>query len=116
MLYRHLRGDPFALDGLFPDQAAHRERLDKIKRALPASANIEISQAEAFLGGGSAPGRGVTGAVLALPGDQALFERLRTGTPSVVGYLKESRLVLDLRTINPADDESLCGALQVALS
>ena len=38
--------------------------------------------------------------------------RLRLGDPPVVGYLRDGRLMLDLRTVDPADDEALAGAVE----
>ena len=40
--------------------------------------------------------------------------RLRTGEPAVVGYLRDGRLILDLRTIDPRDDEALVAAVRQA--
>jgi len=33
----------------------------------------------------------------------------------VVGYLREGRLLLDLRTVDPDDDEALVAAVRAAL-
>jgi hypothetical protein len=32
----------------------------------------------------------------------------------VVGYLRDGRLILDLRTVDPADDDALIAAVAVA--
>ena len=48
-----------------------------------------------------------------------LQARLRRGTPRhppVVGYLRDGRLLLDLRTVDPEDDEALVGAVRAALA
>ncbi len=111
VLRMHLAGEPLPVDRLWPEPAAHEERV----RALAGRMGAEVIRAEAFLGGGSAPERPVEGLALALAGDPALLERLRRGRPPVVGYLREERLVLDLRTIDPADDEALVEAVETAL-
>ncbi|HEX5758524.1 MAG TPA: L-seryl-tRNA(Sec) selenium transferase, partial [Thermoanaerobaculia bacterium] len=56
------------------------------------------------------------GEALALPGDDALLRRLRAGEPPVVGYLREGRLLLDLRTVDPEDDPLLVAAVRAALA
>ena len=99
------------IDRLWPDPAAHHARLERAAASLGA----EIVSAEAFLGGGSAPETPIPGEALALPGDDALLARLRQGDPPVVGYLRQGRLILDLRTVAPEDDDLLVTAVQAAL-
>ncbi len=111
VLRLHLAGAPLPVDRLWPAPEAHRERLESFAAALGA----EIVPAEAFLGGGSAPEVPIPGEALALPGDDALLARLRTGDPPIVGYLRQDRLHLDLRTVAPEDDEALMAAVQAAI-
>jgi L-seryl-tRNA(Ser) seleniumtransferase len=113
VLRLHLAGAELPLDRLWPDPAAHRARLEKAAAALTG---VNIEPAEAFVGGGSAPEAPISGEALALPGDDALLARLRQGNPPVVGYFRQGRLVLDLRTVDPADDEALIGAVRRALA
>jgi L-seryl-tRNA(Ser) seleniumtransferase len=108
VLRLHLTGAPLPLDRLWPDPSAHRARLERAASRLGA----EIVAAEAFLGGGSAPEAPIPGEALALPGDDALLARLRLGDPAVVGYLRQGRLLLDLRTVDPLDDEALIAAVE----
>jgi L-seryl-tRNA(Ser) seleniumtransferase len=112
VLRRHLAGAGFPIDGLWPEPAAHRARLERTAAALGAA----IEPAEAFLGGGSAPDEPIPGEALALPARVGLVERLRAGRPPVVGYVRAGRLVLDLRTVDPADDEALVAAALAALA
>src|SRR4029077_11148713 len=95
----------------WPAGQAHRDRLERAAAVLGA----EIVAAEAFLGGGSAPEAPIPGEALSLPGDDALLARLRHGDPPVVGYLRQGRLLLDLRTVAPEDDEALVAAIHLAL-
>lgn len=111
VLRLHLTGAALPLDRLWPDPRAHRARLERAAAALGA----EIVAAEAFLGGGSAPEAPIPGEALALPGSDALLARLRQGDPPVVGYLRQGRLLLDLRTVDPADDGALTAAVRRAL-
>ena len=41
--------------------------------------------------------------------------RLRTGTPAVMGRLRDGKLVLDVRTIFPHQEDALVEAVQAAL-
>lgn len=111
VLRLHLAGTPLPVDRLWPDPAAHRARLERAAKTLGA----EIVAAEAFLGGGSAPETPIPGEALALPGGDDLLARLRGGDPPVVGYLRQGRLILDLRTVAPEDDEALVSAVRQAL-
>lgn len=113
VLRLHLAGSPLPVDRLWPEPEAHRARLERAAASLGAEA--EIVPAEAFLGGGSAPEAPIPGEALALPGDDALLARLRRGAPPVVGYLRHGRLLLDLRTVAPEDDEALLAAVRLAL-
>ncbi len=112
VLRLHQSGAPLPLDRLWPDPAEHRARLERIASDIGA----EIVPADAFLGGGSAPELPVPGEALSLPGDDALLARLRHGKPPVVGYLRQGRLLLDLRTVDPEDDAALTAAVRHGLS
>lgn len=111
VLRLHLAEAPLPLDRLWPDAEAHRARLERAAKVLGA----EIVPAEAFLGGGSAPETPIPGEALALPGNDSLLARLRQGDPPVVGYLRQDRLHLDLRTIAPEDDDALMAAVRSAI-
>jgi L-seryl-tRNA(Ser) seleniumtransferase len=115
VLRLHLGGTPLPLERLWPDPAAHRTRLERAAAAIGEETRAEIVPAEAFLGGGSAPETPIPGEALALAGDDALLARLRRGETPVVGYLRQGRLVLDLRTVAPEDDEKLVSAVLQAL-
>lgn len=108
----HLAESPLPLDRLWVDRAVHRNRLKGMAQRLGS----EIVGAEAFVGGGAAPERPIAGEALALPGDSDLLYRLRHGDPPVVGYIREGRLILDLRTVDPEDDSLLENAVKAALA
>ena len=114
VLRLHLAAAPLPLDRLWPDPQAHRERLARIAAELGA----DLVPADAFLGGGSAPEAPIPGEALSLAGSDALVTRLRRGSrgsPPVAGYLRQGRLILDLRTVDPEDDELLVAAVRQAL-
>jgi L-seryl-tRNA(Ser) seleniumtransferase len=97
-----------------------RDRADAILAALPkrVRSNVEIAPMTAAVGGGSLPGetRGSIGLVVGGTGAAALATRLRVGDPPVIGRIEADRVILDLRTVAPEDDETLGGALRAALA
>ena len=115
MLRRHAAGVDLPMNRLWPDEHVHGERLERCAGALGA----EIVGAEAFVGGGSAPDESIPGKALAIEGRDELLAELRAGgdgADPVVGYLKDGRLILDLRTVVPADDDALLRAVSAARS
>lgn len=109
VLRLHLAGTTLPLDRMWPDPAEHRKRLERVAQEIGS----EIVPADAFLGGGSAPEVPIPGEALSLPGDDALLARLRQDR--VIGYLRQGRLLLDLRTVDPEDDPALIAAVRNAL-
>lgn len=117
VLRRHLAGAPMPLDRLWPDRDEHRARLERAARTLAEgdpAVRAAVVPADAYLGGGSAPERPVPGEALAVVGGEALLARLRTGEPPVVGYVRDDRVILDLRTVDPRDDADLLAAVRRA--
>lgn len=110
VLRKHLTGDRLPIDRLWDEPEALRARLER----LADRCGGEIVAADAYVGGGAAPERPIPGRVVSLPGDRALLDRLRLGEPAVVGYLRRGRVLLDLRTVDPADDERLVRAVEAA--
>jgi L-seryl-tRNA(Ser) seleniumtransferase len=92
---------------------AFAERL----RAIPG-VTVEVRADEAYVGGGSLPDVAVPTAVLALTADGAgeteLAERLRTGTPAVLGRVQDGRVLLDLRCVFERQDDELLEAVRRA--
>jgi L-seryl-tRNA(Ser) seleniumtransferase len=110
VLRLHLAGRPMPIDSLWPAEEEHRRRLENLAEQIGA----RVEPAEAYVGGGSAPEAPIVGHALALDGDGGLLRRLRLGSPAVVGYIRSGRLVLDLRTVDPADDAALVEAVNAA--
>jgi L-seryl-tRNA(Ser) seleniumtransferase len=112
VLRLHLSGGPLPINRLWLAPQAHRVRLARLADRLGA----DIVEAQAFVGGGAAPEQPIPGDALALPGESALLQRLRAGEPPVIGYIREGALILDLRTIDPGDDEALVAAVDAAMA
>jgi L-seryl-tRNA(Ser) seleniumtransferase len=73
---------------------------------------------ESTVGGGSLPGDVLPsfGVALDLPSPDRAAGLLRAGRPAVIGRLAEGLLLLDLRTVDPDDDDTLVQALAQLLT
>ena len=91
--------------------AALRSRLADI-----AGLTVSIASTEATIGGGSTPGVTLPSRALAVevagrsPDD--LAAALRAGAPPVIGRIAGERLLLDLRSVDPREDDDLAEALR----
>jgi L-seryl-tRNA(Ser) seleniumtransferase len=95
--------------------AALRERATRL--ASGAGDATEAVELQSTVGGGSLPGETLPswGVAIRARGPNRLLGRLRTGEPCVVARIERDKVVLDLRTVDPADDEALAAALDAAL-
>lgn len=132
---RALRPDKTALAALHATFAAHaregapalplhamvgaepevlRTRAARLARALAWSEDEAIVDSRATIGGGSLPGDFIPSVALRVPSTRPSRDarRLRTGEPAVVGRIEDEALLLDLRSVDPADDERLLSALR----
>jgi L-seryl-tRNA(Ser) seleniumtransferase len=88
---------------------------------LGESASIAVEAGESVLGGGSTPDQSVPTTLIHIrpaPGQSAgrVEQRLRRGSPAVVARIEDDCLLIDLRTVQPAQESSLADALQSALA
>ncbi|QEG23205.1 L-seryl-tRNA(Sec) selenium transferase [Mariniblastus fucicola] len=86
------------------------EKLASLLSAVPCVGSCEAIQEEAMLGGGSLPAQKIpTWCVSITPAGSvdALSAKLRSGTPAVMGRVQQGKLLLDTRTISPAEDLEL---------
>ncbi len=95
-------------------------RAEAIRGALPGIVRdlVEVHEMESTIGGGSLPGERLASIGLVVQGSGAavLAGRLRAGEPAVIGRVERGAVLLDLRTIDPADDLALADALSLALA
>ena len=98
--------------------AALTARARAIVRRLPASLRAAASDCTSRLGGGTLPAATLPSAGIAIAQRggraDALAAALRRTTPPVIGHIHRDRIVLDLRTVPPHDDEALTAALTSA--
>jgi len=97
-----------------------RKRAAAIVTALPvrtARVGVRVTALSSALGGGSLPGETIPSVGLVVEGrpPDPLLARLRTGDPPIVAHVQGEAVLLDLRTVDPADDERLAAALGRAL-
>ena len=97
-----------------------RVRAEGLVSRLPARA-AQRTDLEATVGGGSVPGQSIPSAGMALAPAAgrtaaALLAALRAGDPCVIARIEHDRVVLDLRTVDPAADRELAGAITHALA
>jgi L-seryl-tRNA(Ser) seleniumtransferase len=95
-----LRADPGELRG----------RVEAIRESLAAAGiEAEVTPSTAVVGGGGAPGLELASWAVSLPEEYA--QPLRLGDLPVVGRVERGRLLLDLRCVPPALDETLRAAI-----
>jgi L-seryl-tRNA(Ser) seleniumtransferase len=102
--------------------SATRERAERMRLALRQSGvSADVASVDSTVGGGSLPGETLPSWAIVLgalggEGVEALARRMRIGSPAVFGRIDRNRLLLDLRTVLPEDDESLQRAIRAAFS
>jgi L-seryl-tRNA(Ser) seleniumtransferase len=130
-LYRALRPGPLILAALQVVALAYLERdgealpfwrmattpVDDLRQraakiASRAGADWSVTDTMAVTGGGTLPGVTIPSAGLAHDGDHAAA--LRAAHPPVIARVNEDRTVVDLRTVDSADDDALAAILGTA--
>jgi L-seryl-tRNA(Ser) seleniumtransferase len=92
-----------------------RERATAITMELgPRAASVEL---RSTVGGGSLPGETLPSVGIALRSGSArkLLAALRQGRPAIIGRIEDRRVVLDLRTVDPASDLAFTRAVGSAV-
>lgn len=96
------------------------ERASALLQKLPKIAKAELKDGESVIGGGAAPGSNLPTMVVAIESEKVsadeLARRLREQEPPVIARVEEDRLLIDLRTVFPQDDEVVGSALAKVLS
>ncbi|MFV0306650.1 MAG: L-seryl-tRNA(Sec) selenium transferase [Desertimonas sp.] len=106
----YLRRDVVSTIPFWRQAAVPRDELRRRADAIVAAAGIgEVVATAAVPGAGSAPGTTIPSAGIRLDGDHT--GRLRAATPPVIARARDGGTWLDLRTVEPVDDEVITEAL-----
>jgi L-seryl-tRNA(Ser) seleniumtransferase len=123
-LYRALRPGGLVLGALEDVALAYLERdgrripfwrmatasVDELRTRAAALGRGDLVDCSSVTGGGTLPGIEIPSCGVALAGD--ITARLRAATPKpVIARVDDDRTILDLRTVDPADDRLLAEAL-----
>ena len=98
------------------------DEIDRRARALATAiaaggrATCDVIDGESTIGGGSAPGSSLPTRLVAVVPDnttaESLEQALRTGEPPIIARLQQGAVVIDLRTVEPEDDQAIVAALR----
>jgi L-seryl-tRNA(Ser) seleniumtransferase len=103
-----------ALRMLSQSGAAMRERAERFLGLLDG-VKAEAMPGESVAGGGSTPDQALPTWLIAVDGDAVELEkRLRLGGPPVIARIVDDRLVLDLRTVLPEQEQALAARVKAA--
>jgi seryl-tRNA(Sec) selenium transferase len=76
--------------------------------------NVRTVQCDSVPGGGTLPDARIPSAGVAIDGE--FVRGLREGTPAVIARAANNETILDLRTVDPLDDDELIQRLRQLLS
>ena len=112
-LWAHARGMRDHIPAWSMLQATAEEIRARANSASEGISGVIVIDGASVTGGGSLPGRSVETALIAVHSDkpQVLATRLREKEPPIVARVERGMLVLDLRTVAPADDAAVRAAL-----
>ena len=90
-----------------------RARAEAFAARVPGLA-IELRRGESVIGGGSTPEQRIPTCLMAPAFADAAeaVRRLRSHEPPVVARIEDDRVLIDLRTVFPEEEEELAAALQ----
>jgi L-seryl-tRNA(Ser) seleniumtransferase len=92
--------------------AALKRRAAGIGRRLRTQGvAVQGCSTRAALGGGTTPTESIASYGLAITGGQQVLDLLRSGSPPVIARIEEDRVILDLRTVLPDEDQLLVPAV-----
>ena len=99
------------------------ERAEHLMHKLLVSAsglNVEVVKTQSVIGGGSAPGATLASRAVAISSAglsaEEIAQRLRRGETPIVARVEDGRVLLDLRTVEPEQDEIVLRAVESLVS
>jgi L-seryl-tRNA(Ser) seleniumtransferase len=101
---------------LSKDEIGRRAEAVAALRSSSLGLTVEIVDGESVIGGGAAPSAVLPTRLLAVTREglsaDEISVRLRAGNPPVIARVEEGRVLLDLRTVFPEQDEDVMAALR----
>lgn len=89
---------------------------DRSESLLPklACVKAELQPGQSVIGGGATPEQPIPTWLITIECQDVVASerRLRSGSPPVIGRIENNRILIDLRTVLPEEEEELVGALQ----
>lgn len=76
---------------------------ERAERVASANSHCRVVACESLPGAGSTPGASIPSYAVEVSGDH--LAALRAGDPPIIARVREGRTMLDLRTVDPSDDE-----------
>ncbi len=93
-----------------------RARGDRIISAL-GMGTIALAQCTASVGGGAFPTARIPSLALTIGGPADMIEqKLRAGDPPIMARVADGRVLIDLRTVFPAEDDEIIAAVRAAVA
>ncbi len=92
--------------------AVLRPRCEALAATIGPAATV--TEGRSLPGAGSVPGAGIPGPVVAVEVGRAAWKALLAADPPIVARYDEGRLFIDLRAVDPADDEHVSASLVTA--
>ena len=115
----HARGDAAQIPALASIAAAPQElhaRAERVVAGLPQGSAV-VESGRSVTGGGSLPRGSLATSLVVVPAVAAehLAALLRENDPPVIARIDNGRLVIDLRTVDPADDSTVLQAIAAGI-
>lgn len=117
-LIHYLKGEATAKIPVWTMISTPLTKLERrAKKWAEALGNLScVVDGESMVGGGSLPGSTLPTKLLSIPGNQkyspqTLAQKLRAGTPPIVGRVSEDALLLDPRSVSPVEDKTIIKVL-----
>lgn len=87
------------------------EELEQRAAALAERVEGKVTEGHSTIGAGSTPGMAIPGPLVALEGEDHLYEALLAGDEPVVARRETGSLIIDLRTVDPDRDDAVAAAI-----
>jgi L-seryl-tRNA(Ser) seleniumtransferase len=122
-LLAYVKGDHDAIPALRMMRLSKKEigrRAETVaSRVQSSKLSVEVREGESVIGGGAAPSATLPTRVLAITCEglsaDELSTRLRSSNPPIIARVEDGRVLLDLRTVFPEQDEIVASALKRAV-